>query len=416
MFEEAWRLERDYFYDPNMHGIDWNAVREKYRPLADRVTSRSELSDLLAQMIGELSALHMFVVGGDLREPPDKVEVASLGAEVERDEAAGGLRVRRVYRGDPDEPDTVSPLARPGVGVREGDVIEAVDGAPALSAPDLGQLLRNRAGRQVLLRVNPGAGVAHERIVEPVTQDQAAHLRYTDWEVSRRRRVEEEGEGQIGYVHLRAMGGGNYAEWARDFYPVYQRQGLILDVRHNRGGNIDSWLLSKLLRKAWFYWRDPLGHTTWNMQYAFRGHIACLINENTASDGEAFAEGLRRLGLGKLIGTRTWGGEIWLTGSNVLVDKGVATAAEIGVFGPEGAWLIEGHGVEPDVVVDNLPHETYGGRDAQLDAAIAYLKEMIREEPVVVPEPPVYPDKSMPLPPAEMASVEGPSSDADGAE
>jgi tricorn protease len=162
-------------------------------------------------------------------------------------------------------------------------------------------------------------------------------------------------------------------------------------VRHNRGGNIDSWILGKLLRKAWFYWQPRIGRPYWNMQFAFRGHVAVLIDERTASDGEAFAEGARRLGLGKLIGTRTWGGEIWLSSSNRLVDKGIATAAEYGVYGPEGSWLIEGHGVDPDLEVDNLPAATFRGGDAQLEAAIRYLEEKIRAEPVPVPAPPAYP-------------------------
>jgi tricorn protease len=191
------------------------------------------------------------------------------------------------------------------------------------------------------------------------------------------------------------MGGGDYAEWARDFYPVFDRAGLIVDVRHNRGGNIDSWILEKLLRKAWFYWQPRVGDPYWNMQYAFRGHLVVLVDQNTASDGEAFAEGFRRLGLGKVIGTRTWGGEIWLSSSNLLVDKGIATAAENGVYGPDGEWLIEGHGVDPDIVVDNLPAATFRGGDAQLDEALRLLEDQIRTQPVPLPPAPTYPDKSL---------------------
>jgi tricorn protease len=202
------------------------------------------------------------------------------------------------------------------------------------------------------------------------------------------------GKGEIGYVHLRAMGGSNYSEWVRNFYPVHNRKGLILDVRHNRGGNIDSWILEKLMRKAWFYWQSRVGEPTWNMQYAFLGHMVILCNEKTASDGEALTEGFRRLGLGDIIGTRTWGGEIWLSFSNYLVDRGIASAAETGVYGPEGQWLIEGRGAEPDIVVDNLPHATFNGKDAQLDTAVKYLQEKIKKEPVVVPKHPSYPDKS----------------------
>jgi tricorn protease len=397
MFVESWRLERDYFYDPDMHGVDWPAMLDKYLPLVDRVMTREELSDLIGQMVSELSALHTYVVRGDMRKGPDDVQPAALGAVLRRDPDAGGYRVEHVYRTDPDEPKRRSPLARPGVDVRDGDVIEMVNGTPTLAAPALGALLRNQAGRQVLMRVKPAdGGAARDVIVEPITLREDDDLRYTEWEYTRRLAVEDLGAGEIGYVHLRAMGGRNFSEWARDYYPVFTRKGLIVDVRHNNGGNIDSWIIGRLLRKAWFYWSQRIGNPpVWNMQYAFRGHVAVLCDERTASDGEAFAEGVKRLDLGRVIGTRTWGGEIWLSFSNWLVDRGIASAAESGVYSPEGEWLIEGWGVEPDQVVDNLPHETYLGRDAQLEAAIAYLKQRIEEEPVPDVKPPAFPDKSL---------------------
>jgi len=396
VFIEAWRLERDYFYAPNMHGVDWPGMLDKYLPLVDRVTTRAELSDLIAQMVGELSALHIFVRGGDRRSGPDEVHPASLGAVLTRDEERGGYLVERIYRSDPDDADHGSPLTRPGVGVEMGDVIESINGTPTLAVPDMGVLLRNQAGRQVLLRAKPpGEGEARDVIVEPITLRAAENLRYDEWEYTRRLNVERKGEGDLGYVHLRAMGGGNYTEWAKGYFPVFNRKGLIIDVRHNRGGNIDSWILNRLLRKVWFHWSQRVGRgPVWNMQYAFRGHIVVLCNERTASDGEAFTEGVRRLDLGTIIGTRTWGGEIWLTGSNFLVDRGVATAAEFGVFGPDGEWLIEGHGVDPDIVVDNPPHATFKGEDAQLEAAIEFLRQKIREEPVEEWVMPPHPDKS----------------------
>jgi len=393
MFVDAWRLHRDYFYDRGMHGVDWRATLGKYRPLADRVTSRGELGDLLGQMISELSALHARVRGGDHRPAPDEVAAAFLGAELARDEAAGGYRVARVYRADPDLPGELAPLARPGAEVAEGEVIVAVNGVPTLDKPP-GASLRNQAGRQVRLTVRADGGGDRDVIAAPIDARRAWDLRYDAWEYGRRRRVEELGEGKVGYVHLRAMGPGDVGDWQRDFYPVFDRQGLIVDVRHNEGGNVDSWILGKLLRRAWMYWQGRSGEPYWNMQQAFRGHLVVLVDEWTGSDGEAFAEGFRRLGLGPVIGTRTWGGEIWLTSSNVLVDRGVATAAEFGVYGPEGEWLIEGHGVDPDVVVDNLPHATFNGEDAQLRAAIDYLLAKIREDPRPVPPAPAYPDKS----------------------
>jgi tricorn protease len=394
-FVDAWRLERDYFYDRGMNGVDWPAMRQHYGPLVERVTDRAELSDLLSQMVGELSALHIFVYGGDIRRGTDLVSPGSLGARLERDDRAGGYRVDHIYENDPDMPRDLSPLARYGVDVHEGDVIEAINGIPTLSVADVGSLLRDEADKQVLLKVKPKTGADREVVVTPINQQREQNLRYSEWEYTRRLAVDKKSSDQIGYVHLRAMGPNDIAQWARDFYPDFNRQGLIIDVRHNNGGNIDSWLLERLMRKAWFYWQSRTGNPTWNMQYAFRGHVVVLTDENTASDGEAFSEGFRRLGLGKVIGTRTWGGEIWLSSSNNLVDRGIATAAETGVYGPERQWLIEGHGVDPDIVVDNEPHATFLGNDAQLDAAIAYLQGEIKAHPVPVPPPPPYPNKSL---------------------
>ncbi|MBP1612480.1 MAG: hypothetical protein H6Q01_1143 [Acidobacteria bacterium] len=398
MFNEAWRLERDYFYDRAMHGVDWNAMKARYLPLVDRVRSRVELSDLLAQMVSEVEALHTFVYGGDMRKGDGEPAPAFLGARLARSTERGGLVVESVYRSDPDRPELASPLARPGVDVKPGDVILAIDGVATLSAPDPGALLRAKAGRQVLLSVQPAAGGApREVIVQPLTPEDDADRRYHEWEYTRRLKTDEASGGTIGYVHLRAMGGDDYSAWARDYYPVFTRQGLVIDVRANRGGNIDSWILSRLLRRAWFYWNQRVGRApSWNMHYAFRGHLVVLVDQNTASDGEAFAEGFRRLGLGPVLGTRTWGGEIWLSSSNVLVDRGIATAAEFGVFGPEGSWLIEGHGVEPDIVVDNLPRATWDGEDAQLEAAIALLQKKIAEDPRPIPPVPPLPRKGPP--------------------
>lgn len=392
---EAWRMLRDFFYDRNLHAVDWPAVLAKYRPLVERVSDRAELNDILSEMAAELSALHIFVRFGDVREGPDQIQPGFLGAQLEPDINAGGWRVAHIIATDPDYPGARPPLAQPGVEVREGDVITAINGQPTLSSTHPNELLRSQAGRQVLLEVKtPADAKTRSVIVQPVTATREADLRYDEWEYTRRQLVDRLGEGRIGYVHLRAMGTENIAEWAREYYPVFQRQGLIIDVRHNRGGNIDSWILGKLLRKAWFFWQPRVGDPTWNMQYAFRGHLVVLCNERTASDGEAFSEGFRRLGLGKVIGTRTWGGEIWLSAQRWLVDNGMATAAEIGVYGPEGAWLIEGHGVDPDIVVDNLPHATFKGQDAQVEAAVKHLQELIEKDPRPVPPTPRYPDKS----------------------
>jgi tricorn protease len=394
IFFDAWLLERDYFYDRHMHGVDWTAIRARYLPLVDRVSDRDELNDIIAQMVSELSALHTFVHGGDARKPSDQIDLASLGAQLRRDEKAGGYVVEHVYLHDPDLPDLAPPLARPQSRVREGEVIVSIDGESLLSVADERALLRGKSGTQVLLQVKPASGNMREVLVTPIKAQDEEKLRYNEWEYTRRLKTETDSGGTIGYVHLRAMGPDDIAQWAREYYPVFDHQGLIIDVRHNQGGNIDSWLLGDLLRKAWFYWQPRVGSPLWNMQYAFRGHIVVLCDQETASDGEAFTEGFKRFNMGKIIGTRTWGGEIWLSASNIEEDNGIATAAEMGVYGPEGKWLIEGHGVDPGIIVDNLPNATFTGSDAQLQAALDLLKQEIKADPRPVPQAPPYPDKS----------------------
>ncbi|HVT98676.1 MAG TPA: S41 family peptidase, partial [Acidobacteriaceae bacterium] len=394
IFLDAWRLERDYFYDRHMHGVDWVAIRGRYLPLVDRVSDRDELNDVIAQMVSELSALHTFVNGGDRRKPEDDVNVATLGARLRRDVGDGGFLVEHIYLHDPDLPDTAPPLARPDSLVRDGEVITSIDGVDLKGVRDERELLRGKAGVQVMLRVKSAKGESRDVLVKPISEDQDENLRYGEWEYTRRLEVEKASSGKIGYVHLRAMGPNDIDQWTREYYPVFNREGLIIDVRHNQGGNIDSWLLGKLLRQAWFYFQPRIGNPSWNMQKAFRGHIVVLCDQETASDGEAFSEGFKRFRMGALIGMRTWGGEIWLSGSNRQADGGVATAAETGVYGPEGKWLIEGHGVDPDIVVDNLPHATFEGNDAELQKAIEVLTGEIQKDPRPVPQHPPYPDKA----------------------
>jgi tricorn protease len=391
IFTDAWRMERDYFYDKNMHGVNWQAMHDKYYPLVNRVTTRNELSDLIGRFVGELSALHTSVRGGDTRDDEQNIAVASLGARLIRDEKKGGYRIDYIYKADPDYPDEKSPLDDPYLDIRTGDIIASVDGRASLSAVDIGELIRNKAGKQVRLSLLRGSE-KKEAIVVPISR--IYNLRYRDWEYSRRLEVEEKTDNSVGYVHLQAMGSRDINQWYREFYPVFDRPGLIIDVRHNRGGNIESFILEKLLRKAWMYWKSRSGKPYWNMQYAFRGHIVILVDANTASDGEAFADGFKKLNLGTAIGTRTWGGEIWLSGTNRLSDGGIARAPMMGVYGDDGTWLIEGHGFEPDIVVDNLPHATFNGKDAQLEAAIEHLQKMIAEDPRKMPQPPAFPDKS----------------------
>ncbi len=396
MFDDAWRMMRDYFYDRDMHQVDWVAIKQHYQPLLARVTDRYELDDLIAQMVAELSALHTFVYGGDKRKSPDYIPTGFLGAQLTK--TTKGLAITHIFKSDPDYPDFSSPLNKPELKIKEGDIITQVNNVSVLQVNNIAELLANKVNIPVKLGLLNASNQSYEQIVTPFDKRNDYFLRYGEWELERRAKVDSLSQEEIGYIHLQAMSGEDMDAFVKQYYPVFNRKGLIIDVRSNNGGNIDSWVLEKLMRKAWMYWQARSGGPTWNMQYAFNGHMVMLCNQETASDGEAVSEGFRRLGLGKVIGMRTWGGEIWLSGSNRLVDNGIASAAEFGVYGPEGTWLIEGRGVEPDFVVDNLPYETYQGKDAQLQFAVDYLQKQIKANPVIVPKAPPHPNKSFKYP------------------
>jgi tricorn protease len=389
MYVDAWRMHRDFFYDKAMHGVDWKAMRAKYEPLVGRVNDRAELNDVLAQLISEVSLLHSQVGGSDLRKGTDEIDVATLGAELER--VADGYKVLQHFRGDPELPEENGPLAQPGQRVAVGEIITAINGVP-LTRSHPGELLRNQAGKQVLLTVKNAEGKSRQVIAVPISTQRDVQLRYLTWEWERKAKVEEQSKGRFGYLHLQAMGPNDLGRWAREFYPVYQREGLIIDLRNNNGGSIDSMLIEKLLRRAWAWWKPRSSERLFhNQQMAFRGHIVAIINEDTYSDGETMAEGLKRLGIATLVGTRTSGAGVWLSDQNRLVDNGIARAAETGQFVPGDGWIVEGKGVTPDVAVDNLPVATFKGEDAQLQAAIRILEQKLAEKPVPKVEVPAYP-------------------------
>lgn len=393
IFIDAWRMHRDYFYDKNMHGVDWKKVRAQYEPLVARVADRAELNDVIAQMIAEVAALHSQVGAPDIRKGEDAIDVAALAADVVRTDS--GFRITRVYSGDPELLDERSPLAKSEVNVVAGETIVAINGVSAKSAVSLGELLRNQVGKQVLVQVSNAAGKNRDVIVTPISARRDRDIRYLAWERERQARVDQIGNKRIGYVHLQAMGPNDIARWVREFYPVYQRDGLIIDLRNNRGGNIDSWIIEKLQRRAWHFWQTRGSDQPFtNQQVVFRGHTVALIDANTYSDGETMAQGLRRLGIAPLIGMTTAGAGIWLSDQNLLRDNGIARAAEFGSFvddGKERAWITEGTGVAPDMEIDNLPFATFNGADTQLDAAIKYLNEKIAKEPVKTPVMPAFP-------------------------
>jgi tricorn protease len=333
-------------------------------------------------MMGELGAMHSQVRAGDQRSIPDSWAQSHLGAILSRTQA--GYRIDHIYRTETELPSEAGPLAKPGMDVKEGDIITAINGRLVLEERDISDLLINRAGQQVLLGLRRGQTDLKPIIVTPANAAQNTGLRYTDWEENNRLQVEKAGDGRFGYLHLRAMGGSDINTFAREFYANAERDGLIIDVRRNNGGNIDSWVIEKLLRRAWSFWTTADGtYRGVNMQQTFRGHLVVLIDEYTYSDGETFAEGVKQLGIAPLVGRRTSGAGAWLTDSNGLVDGGMIRVAEWPQFAvKDGAWLIEGKGVSPDVDVVNPPYETFNGKDRQLETAIKLLQDKLAKEPI----------------------------------
>ena len=387
IFGDAWRMHRDYFYDPSMHGVDWLAMRAKFEPLLARVTDRAELADLMGQLVAEVNALHSQVAPGDTRSGAENVAVGGLGAVFAA--TPSGLQVRKIYQTDTELPSERGPLAQLGVELLVGDTVAAINNQSTVGVDDAGELLRGQVGKQVLLGVQRGTST-FSRIVVPVSAARERELRLTDWEISRRQAVEAASANKYGYLHLRAMGEGDVGTFAREFYPVYDRDGLIIDVRGNGGGSVDSILIEKLMRRAWMFWQAREGGGYWNMQHAFRGHIVVITDEDTYSNGETFAEGFKRLGLGTVIGRRTAGAGVWLTDRNRQVDGGITRAAEFATYSLDDTWLIEGVGSKPDIGVDNPPRATFDGQDAQLDAAIAHLRKQLAAKPVPQVKQPPY--------------------------
>jgi tricorn protease len=380
MFRNAWLMHRDIFYDPQMRGIDWNAVKKQVQPLVARVSDRYELTDLLGQMISPLNTLHSQVRSGD--DTPEMIDVpesASLGAEFRQ--TAEGVKIVRIYRSDPEVPALASPLAKPGVDVRNGDLLISINGHSVHSVADVYRGLRDQVGKQVLLAVRR-SGQVHRTIVSPVKSKQNRAMRYRDWTEHNREQVVQQSHNQIGYIFLCAMDGEDFDTFVREFYANYRKQGLIIDVRNNLGGNVDSWIIDKLMRRAWMFWKPRQGRGYVNLQQTFRGHLVVIANQITYSDGETFTAGVKALGLAPVIGMRTFGAGVWLNDNTELADKGRTRVAQYPQYLMNGQWVVEQHGVSPTIEVDNLPHASYEGYDAQLQKAIAYLKRKIKMSPV----------------------------------
>nr|MBS0963559.1 PDZ domain-containing protein [Acetobacter persici] len=385
-FLDAWRIHRDHYYDHALQGVDWPGIRKHFEPLLARAGDRSDLDDVLAQMVAEIGAMHSQIIPAKSTEKPATSLVASLGAHLVREK--NGFRIDHIYQGDKDLPDQQSPLAAPGVDAQNGDIISAVNGQSTVNAPDLSVLLADQANKQVLLTLSRN-GKEHKVIVKAVSASDERDLRTRDWEINRAEAVEKASKGAIGYLHLGGMTGEDMESFTREFYANIDKKGLVIDVRGNNGGNIDSWVLTQLMRRPWMFWARYGNAPSVNFQQAFQGPIAVVTDERTYSDGEAFAQGIEALHIAPVIGERTAGAGVWLSDGTRLMDMGSARTAENPYFDMQGRWLVENKGVKPDIEVENMPVATFNGQDQQLDAALDYLQKQMATHPLpaLKPEP-----------------------------
>jgi tricorn protease len=390
LFTDAWRILRDWFYDPNMHGVDWVAMREKYQPLVSWISHRSDLDYVLGEMGGELNAGHFYVqTPSDWQVP--RVENALLGAEIVSD-PSGFFRIAKIFPGENWHEDFRSPLTEPGVRISTGDYILAVDGVSTRGVDNFYRLLENKSNRVVTLRVGPRPELtgSREERVRPINKE--TNLRYLDWVQSRREMVDRLSGGRIGYIHMPNTGQEGNRELFKHFYPQAHKEALLIDVRYNGGGFIPDRMIELVERPVLSHWarRNVAPMTT--PGFAHEGPKAVLINAYSSSGGDAFPYYFRQRGLGPLIGTRTWGGLIGISFNPSLMDGGQVTAPSFRFFDTEGLWAVENVGVAPDIEVVDRPELVARGEDPSLEKGVEVLLEELRRNPrrpVVVPVPPV---------------------------
>ena len=394
IFDEVWRRFRDFFYVENMHGYDWDALRDRYRPLLAHVAHRSDLNYVIGEMVAELNVSHAYIAGGDW-ETPDRPQVALPGAVFELDAAADRYRIAAIFAGQNEEPRYRAPLTEIGVDARVGDYVLAIDGEELRGSDNPYRVLRHRADRPVRLTLGaaPAFDGAREVTFTPVTEERS--LRYLAEVDANRRRVSEMTDGRVGYLHVPDMGAAGIQEFIKWFYGQIRKEGLVIDVRGNGGGNVSQMLIERLGRRV-------LG-TGFARTYdtpdtypavAFHGHLVCILDEDSASDGDIFPYRFREAGLGPLIGKRSWGGVIGITSHGPLLDGGSVNVPQFGTNGADGSWVVENVGVEPDIEVENDPRSVIAGRDPQLERAVEEVLRMMRENPKALPERPAPPVKT----------------------
>ncbi len=378
-FTDAWRILRDWFYDPNMHGLDWNGIRQKYGQLVPYVADRNDLDYVLGEIAGELNAGHTYV-GPSPDTNTKRVDNGLLGAEIVP--ADSYYKVQHIFPGENWHEQYRSPLTEPGVRVGEGDYILAVDGVSTKGVDNFYRLLENKANRVVTLLVNskPDTNGARSERVRPVKKE--TNLRYLDWVESRRRYVEKASNGRIGYMHLPNTGAEGNRELVKSFYPQADKEALIIDDRYNGGGFIPDRMIEMLDRPVLNYWVRRNVEPQSTPAYAHVGPKVMLINGYSSSGGDALPYYFRKRKLGTIIGTRTWGGLIGISGNPSLMDGGNISAPQFRFMDTEGMWAVEGEGVSPDIEVIDRPELIAAGQDPSLEAAVKLLLEQLEKNPV----------------------------------
>lgn len=393
IFHQSWRAVRDFFYAPNMHEVDWEGTRKQYEPLLKHVRHRNDLTYVIGEMISELNAGHAYVGAGE-RPQPKRIPLGHLGAEISRDSASGYYRIDRILPGQNWVSNQRSPLTEVGVRAAEGNFILAVNGASTKEMDNIYAALINTVGKQVTLRLSATSDGANawETVVKPIANE--SQLYYLDWVRTNIEKVNKATDGKVGYLHIPNMGPSGLNEFVKHYYPQLTKKALIVDVRGNGGGNVSPHIIERLRRELAMVNRTRNARPTTNPGGMILGPMVCLLDEFSASDGDLFPYRFKKMGMGPLIGKRSWGGVVGIRGSIPFVDGGDLRVPEFAPYDTEGGeWIIEGYGVDPDIVVENDPAQEFAGVDQQLNKGIEVILEKLKTEGRELPDPPAYPDK-----------------------
>ncbi|MCK5148038.1 PD40 domain-containing protein [bacterium] len=391
LYNEAWRMERDFFYDPNMHGLDWKAIGDKYRRLLPFASNRQDVGYLIGEMIGELNTSHTYVFGGDRRRRGSRVGVGLLGADYDVDTKANRYRIAKIYDVADWTRGTTGPLTGPGKDVRVGDYILKVNGVDVTADRNFYSYFDNLARKQVTLVVNDTPTMAGARIVTVMTAGNERTLRYRDWVEHNRKVIDKASNGDVGYLHMPDTFNGSAAEFPKYFYSLSNKKGIVIDGRFNGGGLDPVIFLQRLMGRPHAYWTRRHSHDQMSPFYGVRAHMALITNRQAGSGGDELPDEFQYFKMGPVIGTRTWGGLVGVSMFMSLMDGGGLTAPDYRIYHPEGKWIVENEGVTPDIIIDNHPAEMAKGKDAQLLKALEEVMKKIKSDPIKWPKHPPIP-------------------------